>query len=119
MKEIEKIDVNKENTENKNEQDKKQKFKILKILFFIIIVAYCFILKAFIPNMVINLGDFGTIMPVLFHLVCVMGLKWCPLFSVFGLISVIFEKYVGDINKIFIYVVSIITVVSTIILICL
>lgn len=122
MKEFEKINTNKDNVENKDNIENKTKLdknRILKNLFFIGVGVYCLILKSFIPTLTINLGDFGTIIPVLFHLVCVMGLKWCPVFSVFGLISIIFEKYVGDIYKIFIYIIAIITVVSTIILICL
>ena len=59
-----------------------------------------------------DLGDFGSIVPLLLQSVAFMGLKWLPIFSVVGLLVTTFEERLGDFPNGFLIIVIFVTVVS-------
>lgn len=104
-----------ENTENINSSEDKlnrQKNKIVKYGVYILILMFSLVARNFSVLNNFNLGDFGSIIPLLLQSVALMGFKWLPIFSVAGLLITVFEEKLGDFANGFLTIVIIVAVVS-------
>lgn len=113
---IEKEKDIKEDIKENKKTDKK--WDIFYFFFFSIIAIYSIIVTQTLDSQIIDLGDFGSILPLIFNMVYVTGFSWLPIFSLAGIISVIFKKYFGDMSKVLMIIVGLVCVVSTIIMVC-
>lgn len=122
----EKENNNKEEVENLDENIKKNsndgsKFSISflyfywKYLYYIVLIILSVILKHNLPTLTITLGDTGSIIPILLNVISMNGLKWIPIFSVIGIILLVFEKKFKEISKVYLISTCFITVVSILI----
>lgn len=122
----EKENKNNKEVENLDENVKKNsndgpKFSISflylywKYLYYIVLIILSVILKHNMPTLTITLGDVGTIIPVLLNVISMNGLKWIPIFSVIGILLLIFEKKFKEISKVYLISTCFITVVSILI----
>lgn len=107
--------VDKVGSEEKVDSEEKlsiKKNKIIKYIVYgiILILALC---GRNLPTVTeFDLGDFGSIVPLLLQSVAFMGLKWLPIFSVVGLLVTAFEERLGDFPNGFLIIVIFVTVVS-------
>ena len=116
MKDTEMDKNSEQKEENKiNELDERRK-KIIEILIFIAIFIFSLIMLYYTPSLTVELGDFGSIVPLLLFLLSTMSFKWIPIFSIIGILLTIFKEKLGDMHKVFFIIVCLLTVVSVIIL---
>lgn len=110
-----KVEETSENSVEKVGSEEKlsiKKNKIIKYIVYgiILILALC---GRNLPTVTeFDLGDFGSIVPLLLQSVAFMGLKWLPIFSVVGLLVTTFEERLGDFPNGFLVIVIFVTVVS-------
>lgn len=110
-----KVEETSENSVGKVGSEEKlsiKKNKIIKYIVYgiILILALC---GRNLPTVTeFDLGDFGSIVPLLLQSVAFMGLKWLPIFSVVGLLVTTFEERLGDFPNGFLIIVIFVTVVS-------
>ncbi len=110
-----KVEETSENSVEKVGSEEKlsiKKNKIIKYIVYgiILILALC---GRNLPTVTeFDLGDFGSIVPLLLQSVAFMGLKWLPIFSVVGLLVTTFEERLGDFPNGFLIIVIFVTVVS-------
>lgn len=110
-----KVEETSENSVEKVGSEEKlsiKKNKIIKYIVYgiILILALC---GRNLPTITeFDLGDFGSIVPLLLQSVAFMGLKWLPIFSVVGLLVTTFEERLGDFPNGFLIIVIFVTVVS-------
>lgn len=102
---------------NKNVDTTEKKYRLFKILFFIISVVYSLIIQFSHASVSVELGDFGSILPLLFTVVADKGFFWTPIFAVVGFISLFLENKIGKFSNMMITIISVILIVSTIVLI--
>ena len=110
-----KVEETSENSVEKVGSEEKlsiKKNKIIKYIVYgiILILALC---GRNLPTVTeFDLGEFGSIVPLLLQSVAFMGLKWLPIFSVVGLLVTTFEERLGDFPNGFLIIVIFVTVVS-------
>ena len=110
-----KVEETSENSVEKVGSEEKLSIKKNKIIKYsvygiILILALC---GRNLPTVTeFDLGDFGSIVPLLLQSVAFMGLKWLPIFSVVGLLVTTFEERLGDFPNGFLIIVIFVTVVS-------
>ena len=89
-----------------------RKKKLLKFICYIIILVFSLFGRNLSIITEFDLGDFGSIVPLLLQSVALMGFKWLPIFSVVGLLVTAFEEKLGDFPNAFLTIVIIVAVVS-------
>ena len=102
---IEEVDI----SESAKEKLSKKKVKIAKFVVYGALFIYSLIISKFFitdADMNVVLGDFGSILPILF--------KRLPIFGVCGVITTIFEEKLGDFPNSFLVIVLFITFVSSV-----
>lgn len=87
----------------------------LKLIYYIIITVIALIFVNISNELEIELGDFGSIVPMLLHSLSFMGFKWLPILSVIGIVLIFFENKFKEISKVYLISTFIITVVSLLI----
>lgn len=110
---IEEVDI----SESAKEKLSKKKVKIAKFVVYGALFIYSLIISKFFitdADMNVVLGDFGSILPILFKTIAIMGFKWLPIFGVCGVITTIFEEKLGDFPNSFLVIVLFITFVSSV-----
>lgn len=110
-----KVEETTENTVEKIGLEERLNIKKNKIVKYIVYVAILIlaIIGRNLPTVTeFDLGDFGSIVPLLLQSVAFMGLKWLPIFSVVGLLVTTFEERLGDFPNGFLVIVIFVTVVS-------
>lgn len=113
MDEIKKEDnIKKQDSEKSVKKYLKNK-KVIKYGYFVFILIYSVIVNLTMRGVNIELGDFGSLIPVLLYSFAYMSFKWLPILCVVGLLFTIFENKFKDMCKSFIWVVGIICGVST------
>lgn len=115
-KEVENLDENvKKNSNDGSKFSISFLYLYWKYLYYIVLIILSVILKHNMPTLTIKLGDVGTIIPVLLNVISMNGLKWIPIFSVIGILLLIFEKKFKEISKVYLISTCFITVVSILI----
>lgn len=115
-KEVENLDENvKKNSNDGSKFSISFLYLYWKYLYYIVLIIFSVILKHNMPTLTITLGDVGTIIPVLLNVISMNGLKWIPIFSVIGILLLIFEKKFKEISKVYLISTCFITVVSILI----
>jgi hypothetical protein len=115
-KEVENLDENvKKNSNDGSKFSISFLYLYWKYLYYIVLIILSVILKHNMPTLTITLGDVGTIIPVLLNVISMNGLKWIPIFSVIGILLLIFEKKFKEISKVYLISTCFITVVSILI----
>ena len=113
IKEVENLDV------NTNKTKKSSKFFISffswKYIYYIFLIAFSLIVRSNLEPISVTLGDIGSIIPVLLSVVSTNGLKWIPLFSIIGIILIVFEAKFKEISKVYLVVTGFVTVASILI----
>lgn len=110
---LEEIDI----SESSEKKLNKKKVKIVKFILYGILFVYGVIISQFFitdVDMNIVLGDFGSILPILFKTISLMGFKWLPIFSICGVVTTVFEEKLGDFPNSFLVIVIFITFVSSV-----
>lgn len=104
--------------ENKEIETKKTSkwFLLVYVYYLIILISSVLIIQGY-SDVVINLGDFGSITGVVFYVLSITSLKWMPLLSICGILLYNKRNKVKDISSLYLFLVSLIYVVSLIILI--
>ena len=87
----------------------------LKLIYYIVITIIALIFVNISNELEIELGDFGSIVPMLLHSLSFMGFKWLPILSVIGIVLIFFENKFKEISKVYLISTFIITVVSLLI----
>ena len=87
----------------------------LKLIYYIIITVIALNFVNISNELEIELGDFGSIVPMLLHSLSFMGFKWLPILSVIGIVLIFFENKFKEISKVYLISTFIITVVSLLI----
>ena len=87
----------------------------LKLIYYIVITVIALIFVNISNELEIELGDFGSIVPMLLHSLSFMGFKWLPILSVIGIVLIFFENKFKEISKVYLISTFIITVVSLLI----
>lgn len=87
----------------------------LKLIYYIVIIVIALIFVNISNELEIELGDFGSIVPMLLHSLSFMGFKWLPILSVIGIVLIFFENKFKEISKVYLISTFIITVVSLLI----
>ena len=86
--------------------------------FFILSLVFAYFYS--IDNEVVfNLGDFGSLLPLLGSVILMMNLKWCPIFSVIGAILLYFDKKFQDFSTVFFVITSFVSIFNIILFLCL
>ena len=115
-KEVENLD---ENIKKNSNEGSKFSISFLylywKYLYYIVLIILSILLKHNLPTLTITLGDVGSIIPVLLNVISMNGLKWIPIFSVIGILLLVFEKKFKEISKVYLISTGFITVVSILI----
>ena len=91
------------------------KKKILKLCLIVLIFIYSLIVHLTTEGIDLVLGDFGSIIPLLLYFFSYMSFKWLPILCIVGLIFTLFEEKFKDMSKNFIYIISIMVVVGTVV----
>jgi uncharacterized membrane protein len=104
--------IEKQNSEKSVKRYLKNK-RVVKYIYFIFIFIYSLIVNLTINGVNIELGDFGSLIPVLLYSFVYMSFKWLPILCIVGLLFTIFETKFKDMCKSFIWIVGIICGVST------
>lgn len=87
----------------------------LKFIYYVVILVIALIFINISNSLEIELGDFGSIVPMLLHSLSFMGFKWLPILSVIGIVLIFFENKFKEISKVYLISTFIITVVSLLI----
>lgn len=108
-------------TENQIEESSEKKLekkrnKIIKYAVYAIILIFSLIFRNLSVLSTFDLGDFGSIIPLLLQTVALMGFKWLPIFSIAGFVITALEEKLGDFPNGFLIIVILITVTSSILL---
>ena len=86
--------------------------------FFILSLVFAYFYS--IDNEVVfNLGDFGSLLPLLGNVLLMMNLKWCTIFSIIGAVLLYFDKKFPDLSTVFFVVTTFLSILSVILFLCL
>ena len=118
VKNIENKDVELKQGDEKTALLSKKIKYILYACFFILAIVMGYFYSAN-NDIVFNLGDFGSLLPLLGSVVLMMNLKWCPIFSVIGAILLYFDKKFQDFSTVFFVITSFISILNIILFLCL
>lgn len=107
------IEENKDSNEEKGNSNIFVSRKV-KILYYISIFIISLLLSKYFVDFQqsYTLGDFGTLIPLLFNLVIMQTLKWCPIFCIIGLILTFLDKQFKELNTVFFIIVGFLIVLS-------
>ena len=109
---------NKINNEVKKQKEVKKNLfsnkRILKILYLVVILIYVLINNIFIKGSDFVLGDFGSIIPLLLYFFTYMSFKWLPVFCIAGILFLFFEDKFKEMSKSFLWIVTIVVIVATV-----
>lgn len=103
--------------DNEVKKEKKSLFlnkKILKLIYLSIVLIYVIVVNIFMKGSDFVLGDFGSIIPLLLYFFTYMSFKWLPFLSIAGILFVLFEEKFQDMSKSFVWIITIVVVVATI-----
>ena len=73
----------------------------LKFIYYVVILVIALIFINISNSLEIELGDFGSIVPMLLHSLSFMGFKWLPILSVIGIVLIFFENKFKEISKVY------------------
>lgn len=110
------VDIEKSDDLKNNKKLFNGQKKWLKILYYLIIGLIPIIIRFLDINVEVGLGDFGSLVPALLSIFILVGLKWLPLLSLFGIVITIFEEGFKEISKIYIVTLGFIFVFTLLIL---
>lgn len=109
-----------EQGELKKEKEDKSKLNIskksLKIIYYIILGLFAFLIRYLDLDIQVKLGDFGSLVPALLSVFILVGLKWVPLLSIIGILITIFEESFKEISKVYLVTSGFIFVLTIIIM---
>ena len=109
-----------EQGELKKQKEDKSKLNIskkgLKIIYYIILGLFAFLIRYLDLDIQVKLGDFGSLVPALLSVFILVGLKWVPLLSIIGILITIFEEFFKEISKVYLVTSGFIFVLTIIIM---
>lgn len=109
-----------EQGELKKQKEDKSKLNIskkgLKIIYYIILGLFAFLIRYLDLDIQVKLGDFGSLVPALLSVFILVGLKWVPLLSIIGILITIFEESFKEISKVYLVTSGFIFVLTIIIM---
>lgn len=104
----------------KEQNEDKRKLNIskksLKIIYYIILGLFAFLIRYLDFDIQVKLGDFGSLVPALLSVFILVGLKWVPLLSIIGILITIFEESFKEISKVYLVTSGFIFVLTIIIM---
>lgn len=109
-----------EQGELKKQTEDKSKLNIskksVKIIYYIILGLFAFLIRYLDLDIQVKLGDFGSLVPALLSVFILVGLKWVPLLSIIGILITIFEESFKEISKVYLVTSGFIFVLTIIIM---
>lgn len=108
------VELRRNDSDDENKRKFLSKWDKIRLFIYLVILIYSIALHFFDLSLSVTLGDFGSILTVLFYVIGSVGIKWLPFLTCVGIVLLLLnKKRFEEIDKAYFVIVCFLVVIST------